>query len=62
MRERRWAARKVLFGAALSVAVATGLAACGSSSKSNDPSGQTNSPATTAPPTTSPSGSGGASY
>jgi hypothetical protein len=55
--------RTILVGAGLSVAVALGAAACGSSAKTNpgSPAGGTISPASTTPPTTAPS-SGGVSY
>lgn len=61
MRESRLTVRKAIFASVLSVAVVAGLAACGSSSKTDTPAGQTNSPATTTPPTTASSG-GGVSY
>lgn len=68
---RRQRLRKAVVGAGLSLAVATGVAACGSSAKSNNspvaPAGSTNAATTpstmapTTPPTTAPR-SGGVSY
>lgn len=68
MRRRRL--RKAVVGAGLSLAVVTGLAACGSTNKTDNspavpaqaPAGSTNVPTqATTPPTTAPS-SGGVSY
>jgi hypothetical protein len=62
MRPNRFAARKLVFGAALGLAVAAGLAACGSSSTKTNPGGASNpAPAQTTPSTSPPNG-GGVSY
>ena len=64
MQDLGYGARKLIFGAALGLAVAAGLAACGSSStKSNPAGGASPAPAQTTPtPTTQPPSSGGVSY
>jgi hypothetical protein len=62
MRNHASGARKLIFGAALGLAVAAGLAACGTSSTNSNPAGGANpAPAHTTPSTQSPSG-GGVSY
>ncbi len=57
MRKYRGAVRRAVLGLALSLAIAVGTSACGSSSKTDSPGGHSNSPGTTK----APSG-GGASY
>jgi hypothetical protein len=62
MRNHGYRARKLIFGAALGLAVAAGLTACGSSSTKSNPAGGANpAPAHTTPPT-QPSSGGGVSY
>jgi hypothetical protein len=61
MRNHGFGARKLIFGAALGLAVAAGLAACGSSTTKSNPAGGANpAPAHTTPTTQSPGG--GVSY
>jgi hypothetical protein len=62
MRASQSVTRKAIFGAALGLAVAAGLTACGSSSSKTDTGGASNpAPAQTTPSTSPPSG-GGVSY
>jgi hypothetical protein len=62
MRHYLSGARKLIFGAALGLAVAAGVTACGSSAAKTTPAGgASQSPAQTTPVTQAPSG-GGVSY
>jgi hypothetical protein len=63
MKSSRTGTRNLIFGAALSVAVAAGLAACGSSSSAKtNPTGGTNPTPAHTTPITQPPSSGGVSY
>ena len=62
MRDHGSGARKLVFGAALGLALATGLAACGSSSTKSNPAGGANTAPAQTTPTTQPPSSGGVSY
>jgi hypothetical protein len=62
MRDHRSGARKLIFGAALGLAVAAGATACGSSSTKDNPAGGSNPAPAQTTPSTQPPSSGGVSY